>query len=144
MPMKHLLLVSLMVLALCLSASLAEEQTAAWHDGDGEVWNDAGEHFTYEIEEDHAVLTRYWVEKGKPQPPVVEVPAVLGGMPLTAIGDSAFDNFDGIKGPDGYQTPYEGDQVERIVIPEGVTVLYEGAFVCAHSVRRGHRRTALR
>lgn len=107
------------------------------------MWNDAGEHCSYVIEGDHAVLTRYWVEKGKPQPPVVEVPAFLGGMPLTAIGDCAFDNFDGIEGSDGIQTPYDGEQVERIVIPEGVTTLHEGAFICAHYVRRIELPTTL-
>ena len=33
--MKRLLLVCVLILALCLSVSLAEEESAEWHTGDG-------------------------------------------------------------------------------------------------------------
>ncbi len=141
--MKRMMLVCLMILCLVPLGAWAEEETVEWFSDTGEMYNSRGEHFCFEIENEHAVLTCYWMEAGKPQPPVVEVPAVLGGMPLSVIGDAAFDNVDGIEGPSGIQTPYEGKQVECIVIPEGVTTLLEGAFYCASDVRRIELPTTL-
>lgn len=125
----------LLILTLLPLAALAQD--ALWHAGEGEIWNGAGEHFSYEIEGDHAVLTRYWVESSFPQPAVVRVPAEIAGLPLTVIGWCAFDNFDGIEDAEGrHQFAYDGKQVACIVIPEGVTTLADGAFTCAHSVAR--------
>ena len=133
--MKRLIIVCTVVLCLIVLCADAEEGIA-WHSGDGEVWNDAGEHFTYEIEGDHAVLVRYWLEAGKPQPAVIMVPAEVNGVMLTAIGRCAFDNFDPYECPDGERIPYVREQVDCIVIPESVTVLKGESFLCAHDVKR--------
>ena len=134
--MKSRLSFLLIVLLFLPLLALAESESTVWHAGDGEVWNDAGEHFEYEIEDDHAVLTFYWTEKDKPQPPVVLVPAVVNGVPLTAIGVGAFNNDASYESADGWRTSYDGEQVECIVIPEGVTTLKGEAFICAHDVKR--------
>ena len=132
--MKRLLLVCVMILCLVPLGAWAEEEAAEWFNEPGETWNSRGEHFRYEIEDDHAVLTCYWMEKDQPQPPVIEVPAALGGYPLTAIGWCAFDNWDDRDWlPDQWQS-YDGSQVECIVIPEGVTTLKDGAFCEAEHV----------
>ncbi len=127
--MKHLTILCLSLLLLLPLCGFAEEGTV-WHAGDGEVWNDAGEHFAYVIEGDHAVLIGYRVDTDKPQPAVVAVPSEVNGVPLTAIGGGAFNNSN------DRATSYDGERVERIVIPEGVTELRGEAFICAHDVRR--------
>ncbi len=132
--MKRLMLVWVMVLCLVPLGGWAEEEAVEWFNEPGETCNSRGEHFRYEIEDDHAVLTCYWMEKNKPQPLVIEVPATLGGYPLTAIGWCAFDNWDARDWLPGQWQSYDGKQVERIVIPEGVTALQLGAFTCAHNV----------
>ena len=125
--MKRLLVVCLMILCMLPSAGLVENSPIAWYTNENEIWNNAGEHFEYEIEGDHAVLTRYWLETGMPQPVIVRVPENIGNLRLTAIGDNAFNN-------DGMD--YDGEKVECIVIPEGVTELKEVSFQCAHDVQR--------
>ena len=108
--MKRLTLICLLVLCLLPVSGWAESGTVEWFTGTGEVYNSLGEHFSYEIEEDHAVLTQYRVDSDKPQPARVITPDTLGGKPLTSIGVCAFTNFD---------QEYDGDQVECIVLPEG-------------------------
>ena len=132
--MKRRSLIVLTILCLLWVGSCAEAETELTETG--EVWNDAGEHFCYEIEGDHAVLTRYWMEADKPQPAVIAIPAELDGYPLAAIGRCAFDNFDAYECPDGWRKSFNGEQVECIVIPEGVTVLKGDAFLCAHDIMR--------
>ncbi|MBR6955113.1 MAG: leucine-rich repeat protein [Clostridia bacterium] len=132
--MKRLMLVFLMILCLVPMGSWAEKEAVEWFNGNGEIYNSRGEHFCYEIEDDHAVLTCYWIEKDKPQPSVIEVPATLSGYPVTAIGWCAFDNWDADDFPDGRHQAYDGRQVECIVIPEGVTTLEDGAFCEAEHV----------
>ena len=124
--MKRLTLICLLVLCLLPVSGWAESGTVEWFTGTGEVYNSLGEHFSYEIEEDHAVLTQYRVDSDKPQPARVITPDTLGGKPLTSIGVCAFTNFD---------QEYDGDQVECIVLPEGVTELQDGAFECAHGIQ---------
>ncbi len=125
--MKHLMLVCVMMLCLAPMSGWAEEEAAEWFNEPGETYNSRGEHFQYEIEDDHAVLTCYWMEKDKPQPPAIEVPTVLGGYPLTTIGWCAFDNCD--------WDAYDGRYVDCIIIPEGVTKLDEGAFCEAEHIQ---------
>lgn len=132
--MKRMMMVWVMLLCLVMPGSRAEEETVEWFGEPGETYNSRGEHFRYEVRDDHAVLTWYWMEKDKPQPPVIEVPAALGGYPLTAIGWCAFDNWDADEFPDGWHQAYDGRQVECIVIPEGVTALEDGAFCEAEYV----------
>ena len=122
-------------LTLCLACVYAGAETVLWSDGDGEMYNSLGEHFLFEIREDHAVLTGYWAEQGRDQPETVNVPAYLGGVPLTAVGWCAFDNWDPMDLPDGQWQPYDGEKVEKIVIPEGVTALEDGSFCEAHGVK---------
>ncbi len=124
--MKRRMLVCLLALCLLPLGGRAESGTVEWFTGTGEVYNSLGEHFSYEIEEDHAVLTQYLVDSDKPQPARVITPDTLGGKPLTSIGVCAFTNFD---------QEYDGDQVECIVLPEGVTELQDGAFECAHGIQ---------
>ena len=124
--MKRRMLVWLLALCLLPLGGWAESSAAEWFTGTGEVYNSLGEHFSYEIEEDHAVLTQYRVDSDKPQPARVIMPDTLGGKPLTSIGVCAFTNFD---------QEYDGDQVECIVLPEGVTELQDGAFECAHGIQ---------
>lgn len=124
--MKRLTLICLLALCLIPLGGWAESGTVEWFTGTGEVYNSLGEHFSYEIEEDHAVLTQYRVDSEKPQPARVITPDTLGGKPLTSIGVCAFTNF---------ALEYDGDQVECIVLPEGVTELKSGAFECAHGIQ---------
>ena len=56
--MKRMMLVCLMILCLVPMGSWAEE-TIEWYDRDNEVYNSRGEHFLYEVVEDHAVLIYY-------------------------------------------------------------------------------------
>ena len=133
--MKHLLLTMIVVLFLLSLPASAETEPVSWLDGDGETYNSLGEHFRYEIRDGEAVLTCYWMEESREQPPVIEVPAEMGGAPLTVIGWCAFDNFDPLDLPGGERMPYDGEKVERIVIPEGVTALEDGAFCEAEDVR---------
>ena len=135
--MKRMQSIFLAVVFLCLALPTgAEEVSVTWTDGKNEVSNSLGEHFGFRVEDGQAVLTGYWVERDKHQPAVISVPAAAGGDPLTAIGPGAFDNYDSREFPDGLYPAYDGKAVECIVIPEGVTRLDEGAFICAHFVGR--------
>lgn len=134
--MKRLMLICMMILCLMPLCGVAEQKSEEWFDGAGEIYNSRGEHFCYEIEDDHAVLTRYWMEKDKTQPSVIEVPSVLGGYPLMSIGWCAFDNWDVDELPDGLRQPYDGKKVDCIIIPEGVTELDEGAFCEAEHIQK--------
>ena len=131
--MRRVFLLCMVCLVLSAAGNaLAEESIAEWFDGAGEVFNSLGEHFCYQIRDDHAVLTQYWVEDLDQQPAVVRVPGVLGGYPLKAIGWCAFDAADLRDTGRRYHDPV----VERIVVPEGVTVLENGAFLCANDVKQ--------
>lgn len=125
--MKRLVLICLLILCLVPSGGWAESSDVEWFTGIGEVYNALGEHFSYEIEGDHAVLTRYSVDSGKPQPARVVVPDTLNGRPVTAIDGGAFNN---------YVLSYDGHKVECLILPEGVTELRAYAFECAHGVKR--------
>ena len=132
--MKRLIILFLSLLFLTTCSALAEKDIE-WYSGDNEVYNSRGEHFVYEVVDDHAVLTCYWMEKDKPQPPVVEIPDTLNDYPLTAIGWCAFDNWDACDWLEGQWQTYDGNQVECIVIPEGVITLENGAFCWAEDIR---------
>ena len=104
-----------------------DENRVDWHRADGEVYNSLGEHFSFEIENNRAVLIAYWVETRSKQPIYVQIPEIIDGVPVTAIGQNAFNNLDG---------SYDGAMVDCIKIPEGVTELREGSFECAHGIKR--------
>ena len=65
--MKRLPIVWILILCMQTPACVAEDSTIGWHTSGSEVWNDAGEHFAYEIEEG------------------------IGDLRLTAIEDNAFN-----------------------------------------------------
>ncbi|MBR1408804.1 MAG: leucine-rich repeat protein [Clostridia bacterium] len=134
LTVKGLSLTLLITLCLMPFSIEAEDLNLQWFTGESEVFNSRGEHFLYEVEDNRAILTCYYLEADKPQPAVVEVPANLGGYPLTEIGWCAFDNWDPWEEL-GWRESYDGRKVERIVIPEGVTRLGEGAFLEAEYVR---------
>ena len=127
-------MISLLSILLIPLAVAAETPDIQWFSKAGEAYNSLGEHFFYEVEDDHAVLTFYYLEENKLQPAEIVVPDNLGGYPLTEISGGAFDNWDPIEELDGHKA-YDGRKVERIVIPEGVTRLGEGAFLEAEYVR---------
>ena len=83
-----------MILCLVPLGAWAEEKTIEWFSGSGDMYNSRGEHYCFRIEDDHAVLTQYWIEDTDRQPPEILVPAALGGYPLTVIGWGAFDAAD--------------------------------------------------
>ena len=127
------ILPALLIVLCCFAAASAEPE--AFFTAPLQVVNDRGEHFCYELDEnDGAILTDYWLPEGAEQPAVIEVPSMLDGHPLTAIGWAAFDSWNAFKSPDGWQNKYNGEAVERIIIPEGVTTLLEGAFLEANDV----------
>ena len=130
--MKRLVLVWVMILCLVPLGAWAEEKTIEWFSGSGDMYNSRGEHYCFRIEDDHAVLTQYWIEDTDRQPPEILVPAALGGHPLTIIGWGAFDAAD-LRDTGHW---YNDRKVERIILPEGVTTLENGAFLCANDVER--------
>lgn len=134
LTVKSLSLALLIILCLMPLSIEAEDLNLQWFTGESEVFNSRGEHFLYEVEDNRAILTCYYLEVDKPQPAVVEVPGNLGGYPLRKIGGGAFDNWDPIDELDGRKA-YDGRKVERIVIPEGVTTLANAAFCEAEYVR---------
>ena len=127
-------MISLLSILLIPLAAACETPDIQWFSETGEVYNSMGEHFCYEVEDDHAVLTFYYLEEDKQQPAEIAVPGNLGGYPLTEIGWCAFDNWDPWEEL-GWRESYDGRKVDRIVIPEGVTRLGEGAFLEAEYVR---------
>ena len=120
-----------MILCLVPLGAWAEEKTIEWFSGSGDMYNSRGEHYCFRIEDDHAVLTQYWIEDTDRQPAEILVPAALGGYPLTVIGWGAFDAAD--LRDTGHR--YNDRKVERIVLPEGVVTLENGAFLCAYVER---------
>ena len=130
--MKRLMLVWVMILCLMPLGAWAENETVEWFTGSGDMYNSLGEHYCFRIEDDHAVLTQYWIEDTDRQPPEILVPAALGGYPLTVIGWGAFDAAD-LRDTGHW---YNDRKVERIILPEGVTTLENGAFLCANDVER--------
>lgn len=125
--MKRLILICLLILCLLPLGGWAESTDVEWFTGTGEVYNSLGEHFFYEMKDDHAILTEYKVDSDHPQPAQVRIPESVNGLPLTVIGFGAFNNYAGA---------YDGNGVECIVLPEGVTELEVNAFECAHDVKR--------
>lgn len=121
------MLVCLLILCLVPLGAWAEEDTVVWYSESGALYNSLGEHFCFEIEDGHAVLTDYRVDPDANQPTIVRVPDAFDGVPLTVIGSNAFNNYGG---------SYDGTKVECIAIPEGVVALRSDAFQCAHDVRR--------
>ena len=120
--MKRLLpfLLALCCLFSCLHAASAEYD--AFFTTPDQAVNDRGEHFCYKLKDGAAVLTDYWVEDTARQPAVIEIPAILNGHPVTAIGPYAFDaGF--YQSPDELRIRYDTQSVERIIVPEGVTEL---------------------
>ena len=130
--MKRLMLVWVMILCLMPLGAWAENETVEWFTGSGDMYNSLGEHYCFRIEDDHAVLTQYWVEDTDRQPSEILVSAALGGHPLTIIGWGAFDAAD-LRDTGHW---YNDRKVERIILPEGVTTLENGAFLCANDVER--------
>lgn len=107
------LLIPLLLSLLLSSSALADQQ---WR-------NDAGEQFQYEVVDGYAVLTGYDVENFTPEE--ILIPDTVGGLPLREIGANALNNWD---------CSYDEKAVLRIMIPEGVTALRDGAFLCCHHV----------
>ncbi|MBQ3120691.1 MAG: leucine-rich repeat protein [Peptococcaceae bacterium] len=65
--------------------------------------------FNYIIENGAAVITGY----GGFEPKVLEIPAELDGIPVRAIGDAAFLNF---------------EKITKVIIPENVEEIRASAF----------------
>ena len=131
MTIKRQMLVWMMILCLVPLSGRAENETVEWFTGSGDVYNSLGEHFCFEVEDGHAVLTQYWIEDTGRQPSEILVPAALGGYQLTVIEWGAFDAAD--LRDTGHR--YNDRKVERIVLPEGVVTLENGAFLCAYVER---------
>jgi len=109
--MKKLLII-LMALLLCAFPAYAEEQPETLTEGP----------YGYYLTEEGAVIT--WYEFTEPLPDVIEIPTVLGGMPVIALED-------------GFSTCYNefwDDDIQRIVVPEGVKSI-GSAFICCPSVK---------
>ena len=106
-------LVPLLLALLMSSTALADHQ---WS-------NDAGEHFQYEVTNGYAILTGYIVDGETPEE--ILIPDTIDGLPLREIGSGALNNW---------TFAYDGEAVLHIVIPEGVTALRDGAFLCCHDV----------
>ncbi len=107
--MRKMLLI-LLALLLCLPALAEEPETCV--DGPWE----------YTVNEDgSATLTDLMWGRMDEIPPVVEVPATLGGHPLRRLGDNAFNTS-----MTNVETPF------RLVLPEGVTDCEGDPFLCLH------------
>lgn len=72
--------------------------------------------YTYDVYEDHVVLTGYLGEALS-----VSVPRTLDGLPVTKIGELAF---------------YYGAAVETVVVPDTVTELADNAFYYCRALTR--------
>ncbi len=106
------MLIALMGLLLFAFPVCAEDQPETLTEGP----------YGYYLTEEGAVIT--WYEYTAPLPDVIEIPAVLGGMPVVALED-------------GFSTCYNefwDDRLQRIVVPEGVKSI-GGAFICCPSVK---------
>ncbi len=101
---------------------------------ENEYISEAGEHFVYEVEDGHAILTEYWITPGRENPAEIRVPASLDGYPLEEIGWCAFQNYEAIEYQGEHFFPYEAKNVKCIILPEGVKTLRDGAFGCCHDV----------
>lgn len=74
-----------------------------------------------------AYITRYSLAPTTAQTPEeIIVPAFLDGQPVVGLAADAFNNEDG---------GYEGEQVRRLVLPDGLRVLDDSAFRCCHGVQ---------
>lgn len=129
MTMKRMMLVWVMVLCLIPVAAWADGSAVEWFNGPNVVYNSLGEHFTYEVEDGHAILTRYWTEPQSAQPSLVVIPDTLNGYSLTEIDDCAFNCIEAYDG-----VLFNGQAVECVVIPEGVTTLRDGALCWSHHI----------
>lgn len=119
------------VILCCLLVLMAVKSVKA---SEGSYVSQAGEQFDYVVEDGYARLTSYRVLPGKDTPEEIRIPAELDGYPLKEIGLAAFNNFDNIEYQGESFDRYDTNVVQRIVIPEGVTTLKDGAFVCCHEV----------
>ncbi len=79
--------------------------------------------YRYTIVDGGAYVAGYFPEE---TPEEILVPAALGGYPVTGVAPMAFYNAN---------DEYDGERVRRLVLPDGVRVLEQGAFECAHDVR---------
>ncbi len=102
--------IALLALLLCLPALAEEPQT--YTEGEWE----------YTVNEDGtATLTGLMWRMLDEIPPVVEVPATLGGHPLRRLGDNVFNTS-----MTNVEKPF------RLVIPEGVADCEGDPFLCLH------------
>ncbi len=120
--MRKLLLILLTGL-FCLPALAEEPETCT--DGPWE----------YTVNEDGtATLTRWLFWTLEDMPEVVEVPATLGGHPVTALGEMAFYTMENDPLP---------KQGFTLVIPEGVQRCEGEPFACCHEVGAIHLPASL-
>ena len=95
--MKRLMLVWVMILCLMPLGAWAEEEAIEWFTGSGDMYNSLGVHYCFRIEDDHAVLTQYWVEDNDRQPSEILVPAVVdvhGQVVMGTVTDMGTDISD--------------------------------------------------
>lgn len=107
------LLIALLMLLLCAVPALAEED-------EPELLTEGA--YEYYLTDEGAVIT--WYEYAAPLPEVIEIPAALGGQPVIAI-ESGFSTCYGI---------YWDEDIQRIIVPEGVTSIGY-AFTCCSNVK---------
>ncbi|MDO4740030.1 MAG: leucine-rich repeat domain-containing protein [Eubacteriales bacterium] len=93
--------------------------------------------FTYTVTDGQATVTGCSIKSGQ-----VEIPAVLGGYPVTAIGQSAFRSNSGITSVTipssvtsiGLHAFYACEGLESVDIPSSVRYIHEGAFIYCSSL----------
>lgn len=117
--MKRILTCAI-VLCLCLSLGCVMSEAAS------------SGNFTYEIENGHAVITALSDSASGS----IEVPGVIGGYPVTEIGDYAFYGCSlvtSVSLPDsieqiGVGAFYNCMMLERLAVPDGVTKISDDTF----------------
>lgn len=114
---------ALLVGAGAIAQGAMDELTeTTWDDPDGGV-------FAYRLTDAGAVVTGYKVAKPQDTPAVIRVPDRLGGRPVAGVGNNAFNNWD---------SAYDGDLVEALILPDTVLFVEDYAFQCCHSVAGIH------
>ena len=79
--------------------------------------------YAYQLAPDGAVITDY---ETTDTPEILIPPSYINGHPVVSIGENALNNSEGA---------WDGEKVDRLILPSTLKRVEENAFLCCHSVR---------